>query len=604
VARGTTDLRRSDATAANETFVVKATHAGGVIKLFTCLLAYDFQCTMLMPEGTARGLLPLQTGTADIIFGSSSVPATPGAPVQHGFVGALEELQFNRISKENVTAHLFNEPGSGCTNYYIWDFTRPAARTHWAKSIADVYNTVRPVASQWDGSEFQIALNPWGLPHSSRTLGQDRNEYFLRATMEAFMESHKLWNEPVAVEFSFSPSGLGPWSGDMTPFADEGRIKPSADLCDAGNGGVTDGNGWHMEMLEKMMLSGTTYNAYSTPIVWLKTPNGADCWLGKLVATGMAPQVSGCHYSIPLSPSQHAICDPVVPRVKFWLELFREFGAATESSVQLLHEKIFFVGLEGGTDQSVAHFSVYVGNTTQAMIPPVPNNSTLIVCQSFGVPFANLSLPGGGNTALNMFAASNTTIFMSGGFWTLNNANMLETITSVDGTHSSHRWVFPLKVSGAQRHLVELKVRERVSYTVGPGPVALKLDGSELSFEITSSSVNDPIKSKTFEVSAVEGAPPNANWLLMETVAGPQFSGLPFGAAADRPPPHCEWWQATYHHFSYSGTCVTHGTPCAGTAIPGDTMNNKCEPRGSELRVSTNFMGLASLELAGDWYFL
>jgi hypothetical protein len=238
------------------------------------------------------------------------------------------------------------------------------------------------------------------------------------------------------------------------------------------------------------------------------------------------------------------------------------------------------------------------------MIPPVPNNSTLIVCQSFGVPFANLSLPGGGNTALNMFAASNTTIFMSGGFWTLNNANMLETITSVDGTHSSHRWVFPLKVSGAQRHLVELKVRERVSYTVGPGPVALKLDGSELSFEITSSSVNDPIKSKTFEVSAVEGAPPNANWLLMETVAGPQFSGLPFGAAADRPPPHCEWWQATYHHFSYSGTCVTHGTPCAGTAIPGDTMNNKCEPRGSELRVSTNFMGLASLELAGDWYFL
>ena len=78
-----------------------------------------------------------------------------------------------------------------------------------------------------------------------------------------------------------------------------------------------------MEMLEEMLLKGTTVNAYSTPIVWLETPNGADCWLGKLVGAGVAPQVSGCHYSIPLSPSQHAICDSVVPRVKYWLQLFR-----------------------------------------------------------------------------------------------------------------------------------------------------------------------------------------------------------------------------------------------------------------------------------------
>ena len=73
---------------------------------------------------------------------------------------------------------------------------------------------------------------------------------------------------------------------------------------------------------------------------------------------------------------------------------------------------------EGGSDQSTAHFSVYVGNTSLAAIPPVPNNSTLIVCQSYGVPFANLSLQGA-NTALTMFAASNVTVFMSGGFWTL-----------------------------------------------------------------------------------------------------------------------------------------------------------------------------------------
>ena len=120
VARGTTDLRRSDANASNETYIVKATHAGGVVKLFTCLLGYEFQCAMAMPEGTARGVLPLHTGTADIVFGASSVPSATGEVVQNGFFGALEELQFNRISKENITAHLFNEPGSGCTNYYIW----------------------------------------------------------------------------------------------------------------------------------------------------------------------------------------------------------------------------------------------------------------------------------------------------------------------------------------------------------------------------------------------------------------------------------------------------------------------------------------------------
>ena len=138
------------------------------------------------------------------------------------------------------------------------------------------------MASQWDGSEFQIALNGWGLPHSSRTVSEERTQYFKRATMAAFMESHKLWKEPVAVEFSFSDSGLGPWPGDMTPFADEGRIKPSGDLCEAGDGGITDGNGWHMEMLEEMLLKGTTVNAYSTPIVWLKTPvrtAGWESWL-------------------------------------------------------------------------------------------------------------------------------------------------------------------------------------------------------------------------------------------------------------------------------------------------------------------------------------
>ena len=71
------------------------------------------------------------------------------------------------------------------------------------------------MASQWDGSEFQSAAHFWGLPHSSRTASEMDSQLFLRATMAAMEESHKLWKEPVAVEFSFSDSGLGPWPGDM-----------------------------------------------------------------------------------------------------------------------------------------------------------------------------------------------------------------------------------------------------------------------------------------------------------------------------------------------------------------------------------------------------
>ena len=250
-----------------------------------------------------------------------------------------------------------------------------------------------------------------------------------------------------------------------TPFADEGRIA-NGDLCGAGDT-------WHLQMLQKMLSEGTTYNAYSTAIEGLKSPDGADCWLGKLVATGVAPQVAGCKYSVPLTPAQHAICGPVVPRVKYWLGKSLEVGRSTESSLQALNQNatIFFIRLEGGTDQSSAHFSVYFGSTTSTRVtlPPVPNASTILVCQSVGVPFANLSLPRGNNTELSFFAASNITVHMSGGFWELRNANILEAVTRADGT-ASERWVFPSNVTGGKTHTVVLAVRDRVRYSVGPGP--------------------------------------------------------------------------------------------------------------------------------------
>jgi hypothetical protein len=48
-----------------------------------------------------------------------------------------------------------------------------------------------------------------------------------------------------------------------------------------------------------------------------------------------------------------------------------------------------------------------------------------------------------------------------------------------------------------------------------------------LSFKVTASSATDPLTSKVFEVSAVNNTPPASNWLLLETVDGPCFSGLP-----------------------------------------------------------------------------
>lgn len=49
---------------------------------------------------------------------------------------------------------------------------------------------------------------------------------------------------------------------------------------------------------------------------------------------------------------------------------------------------------------------------------------------------------------------------------------------------------------------------------------------SPLTFTITPSSPADPIKSCNVQVSQVQGAPTGADWLLLETVSGPQFSGL------------------------------------------------------------------------------
>lgn len=51
---------------------------------------------------------------------------------------------------------------------------------------------------------------------------------------------------------------------------------------------------------------------------------------------------------------------------------------------------------------------------------------------------------------------------------------------------------------------------------------------------------------------------------------------MAFSVTGSHQPMFCQWWQPKYHHFSYGGTCTPRGSSCAGTAIPGDTMNNQC----------------------------
>ena len=48
---------------------------------------------------------------------------------------------------------------------------------------------------------------------------------WMGSTMQAFSESRTLWKQPAAVELSLSVPGLGPWRGDMQPFADEASLR-------------------------------------------------------------------------------------------------------------------------------------------------------------------------------------------------------------------------------------------------------------------------------------------------------------------------------------------------------------------------------------------
>ena len=246
---------------------------------------------------------------------------------------------------------------------------------------------------------------------------------------------------------------------------DEGRIVgPSgalASLCSP------EAEAWHHGMLNDVMLSGTTYNAYSTQIERLANRTGVDCWLGRLVATGVAPQVTS------YSNCSTAVCLELLPDVRYWLDKSREVGKATESSiVQLQSKAVFFISLVDGMAPN-PQFAVYFGNSTSAALPPIPDNSSLVLAHSLETKISQLDVPSHSATGdeiitMELFVASNITSILSGGFWTVPpHGNVREEIWSAESSLRLDHLVFGSNVSGgAMSHTVTLGVRERARYTV------------------------------------------------------------------------------------------------------------------------------------------
>jgi hypothetical protein len=313
VASGKTVLQRQQGITPGG-YVVKATHAGGDVKVFVCAISIDFKCHMPNPDGVAHGLLPLITGVENVTFGGERVPETSTANLTNGFEGAMEEIFFYAMSLERVQAFLFSAPVTGCVDWYIFDYTNPEARTWWAQKVARMFNAVGAAVSQWDGAEFQGTLSGWDLPHSAKTVSSGLPGYWTRAQGQASLQSSKLWKQRTAVEGGGGGGGLGPWKADMSPFADEASIK--GPLCGPG------GDDWHERILFEVLTGGMMMNGYHTGATLPRAD--LDCFVGGLVATGIAPQMSGLGNATQMA------------RVKYWLDLFDVHGMATESTITAL----------------------------------------------------------------------------------------------------------------------------------------------------------------------------------------------------------------------------------------------------------------------------
>ena len=194
-----------------------------------------------------------------------------------------------------------------------------------------------------------------------------------------------------------------------------------------------------------------------------------DCFVGGLVACGIAPQMIGT----PNSTRQ-------ISRIKYWLELFRAHGQATESSVTALHyPDVFLVGLEGGTRQPPAagagpsygpsyglYYGAGAGSAVSVRLPAsVGEGATLLTFQGDGAPHVNLTLGAGPTFArrLTFFAANNLTLVSRGAFWQ-GTGGVTQTLIAPDGARGQPTRLPPT----ARGHTLALCLGEYVVFERSP----------------------------------------------------------------------------------------------------------------------------------------
>ena len=187
------------------------------------------------------------------------------------------------------------------------------------------------------------------------------------------------------------------------------------------------GDGWHENILLRVLKTGILFNGYNTNIELFKDDQG-DCFVGGLVACGIGLQITG------VTPGHG---DPaLMARAKYWNDLYKTHGQATESTVAALHyPDVFLVGLKGGTSPTPS-YGLYAGVSDINVALPafVADNATILAYRGDSAQCINMTMVAEQNlTALSFFAANNITLDLSGTFWA---ESVAQTVTAVDGTKS------------------------------------------------------------------------------------------------------------------------------------------------------------------------
>lgn len=123
-----------------------------------------------------------QSHNASLVMTNSSIifgAATAGAAPAEGFTGSMEEVCLKNVSTDTRVAYLYADnvramSGSGrpddSRGAYVFDFSRQSARSWYAAAMSHILNQGGGFdATQWDGSEINLLIAGWGIPHSKNT---------------------------------------------------------------------------------------------------------------------------------------------------------------------------------------------------------------------------------------------------------------------------------------------------------------------------------------------------------------------------------------------------------------------------------------------------